>query len=629
MKNVYCYLLGVLLFCFGCTSQDNPQAEATDKADQPPQNITELKAEIRKLVEEAELPAVAIAMVNEKGPVWVEAIGLANLETKTRVDEHTLFRIGSVSKMFVSLAVLKLVEEGKLSLQDRLVDHAPEVEFSNPWEATDPIRIVHLLEHTTGWDDMHLPEYAHSDPTPVTLKQGLDFHPHSRRSRWVPGTRMSYTNSGPPVAAYVVEKVTGMDFEDYVTRHLFEPIGMSSATYRLDDEFRHKGATLYTDNQVEEYWHILLRPSGSINASAQDMARFLMFYLKRGEMEGKQLLSPASLARMERVESTSAARAGQQSGYGLGNFSFAIKQRLYHGHNGGLPGGFAFFLYSLETKSGHAIMINSDDGQTLGKITRLIREFETKDLPEKKIAKEIDIDPTFKSIEGFYYPINPRMHMIRINELLLKIIQLRFEEDKLVRSRLFGKSGPKYYPVSQKLYKSDKTGQISLSVVDDPLDGRVIHVDTTVYKPISAATVYAQLVLFTIWGILTIATLLYLPVWGIRKLRGAAIGAASLRLRLWPLLATLSLTLFASLMTIGAADPFALLGEPGFVSVGIMLSSLAFLIFALIGVYAVIRAKSTAMNQVNYWYCCLASTTNLLVALYSGWFGVIGMMTWS
>ena len=97
--------------------------------------------------------------------------------------------IGSTSKIFVALAVLKLVEQGKLSLDDTLADLAPDVAFENPWEETHPIRVVHLLEHTTGWDDIHLPEYAHNQPDPVSLKEGLDFHPHSRISRWRPGSR--------------------------------------------------------------------------------------------------------------------------------------------------------------------------------------------------------------------------------------------------------------------------------------------------------------------------------------------------------------------------------------------------------------------------------------------------------
>ena len=114
-----------------------------------------------------------------------------------------------------------LADQGKLSLDDPVHKLAPEVWFENPWEATDPVRVVDLLEHTTGWDDMHLREYAKQAPDSMTLREGLDYDHHSRISRWRPGTRMAYCNSGPPVAAYIVEKLTGQRFEDYVQQNFF------------------------------------------------------------------------------------------------------------------------------------------------------------------------------------------------------------------------------------------------------------------------------------------------------------------------------------------------------------------------------------------------------------------------
>ena len=160
----------------------------------PPETIDELKIAIEKVLEETKTPAVGLALVNKDGPVWIAGMGKANIENNVDANENTMFRIGSTSKMFVSLAVLKLQEEGHLNLHDRVRDLVPEIEFENQWEDTNPILVEHLLEHTTGWDDFHLTEYAHNDSVPVSLKEGLDFHPHSRISRWIPGTRMAYCN---------------------------------------------------------------------------------------------------------------------------------------------------------------------------------------------------------------------------------------------------------------------------------------------------------------------------------------------------------------------------------------------------------------------------------------------------
>jgi CubicO group peptidase (beta-lactamase class C family) len=79
-------------------------------------------------------------------------LGVADVASGRSTTPETLFRIGSVSKAFVSLAILMLVNQGKLSLDDPVHKLAPEVWFENPWESTDPVRVVHLLDHTTGWD---------------------------------------------------------------------------------------------------------------------------------------------------------------------------------------------------------------------------------------------------------------------------------------------------------------------------------------------------------------------------------------------------------------------------------------------------------------------------------------------
>jgi len=179
-----------------------------DETPKPAQSIPELKQQLEKILADSHTPGVSVAIVHRDGPEWVAGLGKSDVATNHATTDETLFRIGSTSKAFASLSILKLVNEGKLSLQDPVHTLVPEIWFENQWEATDPVRVVDLLEHTTGWDDMHLPEYA-KDAKGMTLRQGLDFYRHSRISRWRPGTRMSYCNSGPPVAAYIVEKLTG------------------------------------------------------------------------------------------------------------------------------------------------------------------------------------------------------------------------------------------------------------------------------------------------------------------------------------------------------------------------------------------------------------------------------------
>jgi CubicO group peptidase (beta-lactamase class C family) len=267
-----------------------------DDTSGPVQSIAELRLQLEKILQETHTPGMSVAIVHRDGPEWVAGLGKSNVAANESTTDETLFRIGSTSKAFVSLSILKLVNEGKISLQDPVHEHVPEIWFRNPWEGTEPVRIVDLLEHTTGWDDLHLREYA-KDAKGMTLREGLDYDHRSRASRWRPATRMAYCNSGPPVAAYIVEKVTGQRFEDYVTNNVFLPIGMKTATY-FEQPSPHLTTLYRADGKTpNSYWNILERPAGAINASARDMAAYVQFYLNRGAgVDGNSCPQPSSIA---------------------------------------------------------------------------------------------------------------------------------------------------------------------------------------------------------------------------------------------------------------------------------------------------------------------------------------------
>lgn len=616
-----------LMFAFVLAT---PAAGADEKDEPRPETLQELQAAVAGVLEENDLPSVGIAMVDETGPVWVGAIGKANLEKDVDADENTLYRIGSTSKMFVALSVLKLVEEGRLSLDDRLAELAPEIAFENQWEETDPVRVVHLLEHTTGWDDIHLPEYASNDPTPLTLKEGLDLHPHSRVSRWSPGSRMSYCNAGPPVAAYIVQKITGQEFESYVQENFFVPMGMDTATYRLSEAVVARGVTSYADNNTpQDYWHISKRPSGSINASPKDMARMVAFFLNRGAVDRQQLVSRESIDRMERTESTTAAKAGQEVGYGLNNYVSIHESWAYREHNGGVNGGLTELAYLPEAGVGHAIMVNSDNGFAFRKISGLIRDFETRNLNPAVVESDAVVSAEYKAIEGLYYPINSRQQVSFFLDRVFGAEKLWLQDDRLQRRPVLGDNVTEYLPASPALYRHGETGLIALSRVVDPLAGPVVHAGSLVLKPASPLLVYGQLAVAALWAVAIVTSFLYVLVWGVRKLRGKIPSGATLRIRVWPLLAGLSIAALVALFSLGMSDPFQRLGAPTPISVGILLSTLLFAVFAVLGVSAAVRERHTPMNRVNYWHSSIASLLHAVVAGYLLWFGVIGLMTWA
>lgn len=597
--------------------------------EQKPDTIEQLSNAIEGLMRERDIPAVSVTMMDENGPVLIKTFGVSNAKTKEVATNDHLFRIGSVSKVFVGLAVLKLVEEGQLSLNDNLAELAPEVEYKNPWASTHPIKVVHLLEHTSGWSDVHLPEFNHNLADPITLENSLGFHPHSRQSRWKPGSRMAYSNSGVAVAAYVVEQITGQPFEQYVTENLFTPIGMSTATYFPNK----KVVQLHSQNNVPDaYSNILFRPSGAISASAYDMAHFLSFFLHRGKVGTNQLLSAASLDRMETTESTSAAAVGQQIGYGLTNYAKPHNQWRYRSHNGALPGGFADFSYLPEKKVGHAIAINSSDFSGLKAISTLIRDFETSSFNADLVHPELTVTDKYKAIEGIYLKINE-------NSSLTSFIhnfgfhKLVFEGDKLTQqsliSSIIGGHKIAFYPVSDTQYKDVSSGLISLTLTTDPLAGDVVHSRTTVLKPVSNLQAYGAFVLLILWVLAIVSSVLFFMLWGVRKVQGKIPSGAATQVRVWPLLASVCIvSILAITMQFGSMPRFAM---PSALSVSVLILSIFYALCALFSVFVVFKHRGASSIQVNtscYWYSVFCACIHLIASLYLFANDAIGFISW-
>src|SRR6266853_6916177 len=119
-----------------------------------PKTLPELQQAMKDVLNKEHVPGAGVALVANGAVLWCGGIGEADITTKRPVSCDTEFRVGSISKTFVALALLKLQEEGRINLYARLQDVVPEIPFRNRWEAMRPVRIVHLLEHTAGFDDM-------------------------------------------------------------------------------------------------------------------------------------------------------------------------------------------------------------------------------------------------------------------------------------------------------------------------------------------------------------------------------------------------------------------------------------------------------------------------------------------
>ena len=627
-----CFLSLFLLFVLTslCLAADKKEEKP-----KPAQSIDELRQQLEKILKDTHTPGVSVALVHRDGPEWVAGLGTADVASARATTADTPFRIGSTSKAFASLSILMLVDQGKLSLEDPVHKLAPDVWFENRWEATDPIRVVNLLEHTTGWDDMHLREYAKDAPG-MSLREGLDYDHHSRISRWRPGTRMAYCNSGPPVAAYNVEKVTGQRFEDFVEQNLFRPIGMKTATYF--ESAPGTATTLYhNDGKTPyHYWNILLRPAGSINASANDMAAYVQFYLNRGAAGGKQIVPASDIDRMEIPASTWAAKDGMKAGYGLSNYWNIEDGFVYHGHNGGVEGGLTEMAYMADYNVGYFFSINSGNGDAFDKIAKAIRAYLTNKLEKPPLPAVAPLPAGAAEYAGWYVPDSPRVELTHFLERLLGVTLVRVKDGNLVLN-LLGAWNETYAPVAGMQFrhvpkkKDDLPDPVATFELLTPNEeGRFLQADPgTTMKRIPAWLALTQIVATVFVVLSMVSILLYAPFWILGGLSRRRRRPAERGMRLWPLVAVLSLIAFVGIIILCGDDLIDRLGNLTPWSVSVCVATVAFGIASLGGALSLWRAPAETVRRGVRRFSLVVTVALLIAAAYLAYWGIIGLRTWA
>ncbi|RZM29940.1 MAG: hypothetical protein EOO88_02930 [Pedobacter sp.] len=617
-------LLSFLLFTQASIA-DEPIKQASENK---PKTLEELKVAIEKIRRDTNTPAVGIALINKDGPYWVAGLGEADVQKNTKADENTMFRIGSVSKMFVALSVLKLVEEGKLHLTDEVHYLAPEIKFENQWEKTNPVLLVHLLEHTTGWDEMHPIEISLNPSDKTSLREALNFHTDSRKSRWVPGTRYAYNNIGPAVSAYIIEKVTGKKYEDYVQENFLNPLQMDSTSFYKTTEYDKRMATLYTNGIAEKYAYQNYRPSGAVNASAKDMANLLQFFINRGSFAGHALLTNESIIRMETPTSNLGAAKGIRSGYGLHNFTTGHAELGYafHGHDGALPGVRVALMYSHELQSGYVIMTSTSNG-SLWQMTELMAEYLLKDMPKKPIIPA-KISEKFKSMSGIYVPLSSRNEILRFKTDLENAIKISATDDTVIRSPALGGWESHDYAIHDNLLATPWTGLPSIAVVTDPLVGEALQVDESIYKRVSAPVFYGKVGAILFLAVFVIFNLLFAIVWIPRWFLGKITPQGSIQIRLWPMLSSLMLISIFILIALSEAD-IAKLGYLTWVSLSLYLCSLIYPMAAIASLFTVYKYRNAHINKLAYINATIFSILHTFFAAYLTFYGIVGYKGWA
>jgi len=440
------------------------------------------------------------------------------------------------------------------------------------------------------------------------------------------------------VLAAVIERVSGERFEDYVAERLFKPLHMDTASYFYTPAVKERLTQLYWADGVTSYpySHLAYRSTGAVNASARDMANYLRFYLQRGSLDGAQLLDRPSIERMERTETLPSARLGPVAGYGLYNQAFFEGPFVFRGHGGTMMGCLTEMAYLPEQGRGYAVMINAGNGKALLQIARLIRGYVVQGLTAPALPPPAPVPAELqRRYRGYYQLISPRQQWLYPFYRLLFIQKLNFTTEGLstVTGRLLRE---RWVPVSERLFRREQESQASLALLPGA-DGEVlIQSNRGTFKQVPAAQVWAQVAGIAVVSVLTLSALVFAPIWGWRKAVGRLQDAGPLRVRVLPLLSAVWLTGFDGLLAFGLrglitgqSDDMFILGVPSLLTVGILVTSLAFPLTTVWSLWVIYRERSAAMNRVVYWHSALVTLAMVAVAVYYAYWGLIGLRLWA
>ena len=333
------------------------------------------------------LAGISISVVRPDRVLLSKGYGITTLSKRPVDAEQSLFRVGSLSKLFTYISAMQLVEQGKLALDKPANDYlAPELQI--PTDGFNGvIKVRDLLQHTAGFEDLALGHLFVKAPTPVLA---LDSYLAKHRPRRVrePSVEAVYSNYSVALLGSIIAKVSGQPFEDYVAQHIFDPLAMKQSTFKepivlLTDPRQMSGALAaelskgmrykagaFVEQPVEQIAQI--SPAGGLSTTAADMGRFARALLNGGSLQSVSILKPETLSAMQnqcfRNGANAADKAANPVVLGVQPICTGFLTQDFgkfrgYGHGGATLNFHTAFITIPELSLGVFVSINTDNGR--------------------------------------------------------------------------------------------------------------------------------------------------------------------------------------------------------------------------------------------------------------------------
>jgi CubicO group peptidase (beta-lactamase class C family) len=433
-----------------------------------------------------DLAGATIAVVKDGQLLFSQGYGYADLKThKPVIADETMFRPGSVSKLFTWTSVMQLVEQGKLDLDRDVNDY---LDFKIPEKFGKPITLRNIMTHTSGFEETVTDLFVEKPSDLYPLRDYLVKHMPQRI--FPPGKIVAYSNYATTVAGYIVQRVSGEEFSDYIQNHIFTPLGMAHSTFKQPPPANLKDlvATGYkqaSDDKPIPFEVVEAAPAGALSSTSTDMAKFMMAHLSGGSYNGARILKPETEKEMQTRNYTMAP--------GLNGFDLGFYQENRNGHqiigHAGDTEGFHSDLH-LITDANVGIFMSFNSTGKEGSVEQirvsLFRAFLDRYFPftPPTEATVADAKPDAAHVSGYYVASRRKDSALK---LLFQIGQAKVSAlpDGEVTVDVFkDDSGAvkKWREVGPLDYR-EANGQTHLKFVAKP-DGRIDHLASDDFIPV-------------------------------------------------------------------------------------------------------------------------------------------------
>jgi CubicO group peptidase (beta-lactamase class C family) len=330
----------------------------------------ELEAFIIETMRKDKIPGLSIAVVDSDQVIYSRGYGFSDIASGTRATPRTLCGIGSVTKSFTALAVMQLVEEGKIRLDDAVEKHLPMK--LRPFGV--PVTVHHLLSHSSGIPDLGYADaflsgvlgYDNSWLPVSSAEDVIAFM--NEANEWAvnkPGERFFYLNEGYVLLGLLISKLSGLNYEEYVRERILRPLRMDRTFFgKADIEKDGDRATAYIldkeGRHIQSVFPYGISSDGGLVSNVLDLSNYLRMCLDRGEFEGKTLVTEKTFASMEKphILQPSGMFGREAYGYGWGVAPDFFGHKLV-AHSGSVGVYSAYAAYLPDRKIGVGVLANS------------------------------------------------------------------------------------------------------------------------------------------------------------------------------------------------------------------------------------------------------------------------------